>query len=137
MALVQNNIADLTTYIKDLRRSKDPGDRLAWITQLRALHHLYHHKEAAYWEQLVSRNAKNPKRLWSSISGLLGRTSRPLETLAFSANDFLDMLTTKSDRLRASTADSPPPTFTPTFTICLRRFQTHYGFGSLLSFDIC
>ena len=39
------------------RRSKDPGDRLAWITQLRALHRLYHQKEAACWEQLVSRKS--------------------------------------------------------------------------------
>src|SRR5688572_25986448 len=32
------------------RRSKDPSDRLVWITKLRALHRLYHQKEAVYWE---------------------------------------------------------------------------------------
>jgi len=99
------------------RRTKDPDDRLTWITQLRALHRLYHHKEASYWEQLVLRNAKNPKRLWSSISSLLGRPTRPLETPAFSANDFLDMLTAKTERLRSSTADAPPPTFSTTTTV--------------------
>src|SRR6218665_2810493 len=51
------------------RRSRDTTDRLAWIGQLRALHHLYRQKEAAYWEDLVA------KRLWSTMSGLLGKSS--------------------------------------------------------------
>jgi len=99
------------------RRTKEPKDRLAWIAQLRALHRLYHQKEAAYWEKLVSRNAKNPRRLWSSVSGLLGRSSRSTETPSFTANEFLEMLTAKIDRLRASTADAPPPTFTSTSAV--------------------
>ena len=102
---------------RQYRRSKDPNDRLVWITKLRALHRLYHQKESDYWEQLVSRNAKNPKRLWSSISGLLGRPTRPSEIPAFSANDFLDTLTAKTDRLRASTTDAPPPTFSSTTSV--------------------
>src|SRR6218665_2034885 len=56
---------------------------------------LYHHKEVAYWENLVARNSKNPKRLCSSISGMLGKPSQPLETPSFTASDFLDMLTSK------------------------------------------
>ena len=77
------------------RRTKDHDDRLSWIALLRSLHRLYHRKEAAYWENLVARNSKNPKRLWSSISGMLGKPSRPLETPSFTASDFLDMLTSK------------------------------------------
>src|SRR6218665_3328370 len=67
----------------------DPADRLAWISLLRALHRLCYYMEALYWEILVSRNARNPKRLWFSISDLLGKPLRPLETSAFSADDFL------------------------------------------------
>jgi len=55
------------------RRTRDPADKLAWITQLRALHQLYRRKEAAYGENLVQRNEKYPKRLWTSISGLMAR----------------------------------------------------------------
>src|SRR6218665_2935234 len=40
------------------RRTRDPADKLAWITQLRALHQLYRRKEAAHWENLVKRNEK-------------------------------------------------------------------------------
>jgi len=49
------------------RRSRDTTDRLAWISQLCALHHLYRQKEAAYLEDLVTKNSANPKRLWSHI----------------------------------------------------------------------
>src|SRR6218665_2723727 len=96
------------------RRTKDHEDRLSWIALFRSLHRLYHRKEAAYWENLVVRNSKNPKRLWSSISGMLGKPSRPLETPSFTASDFLDMLTSKTDRLRATTMDAPPPQFSTT-----------------------
>ncbi len=96
------------------RRTRDPADKLAWITQLRALHQLYRRKEAAYWENLVKRNEKNPKRLWTSISGLMGRSSRPPEDPSFTASDFFAIITTKMENLRASTADSPPPFFAST-----------------------
>src|SRR6218665_2956117 len=99
------------------RRTRDPADKLAWITQLRALHQLYRRKEAAYWENLVKRNEKNPKQLWTSISGLMGRSSRPPEDPSFTASDFLAMITTKTENLRASTADSPPPFFASTDSI--------------------
>jgi Reverse transcriptase (RNA-dependent DNA polymerase) len=99
------------------RRTKEPSDRLAWITQLRALHKFYNQKEAAHWEKLVARNSKDPKRLWSSISGLLGRSTRSTEIPSFTANDFLGMLTDKADRLRATTADASPPSFTTTSTV--------------------
>src|SRR6218665_2029250 len=61
-----------------------------------------------YCENLVARNSKNPKCLWSSISGILCKPSRPLETLSFTASDFLDMLTSKTDRLCATTMDVAP-----------------------------
>src|SRR5688572_21706996 len=45
---------------------------------------------------------------------LLGRPSRPLETPAFTADEFLDMLNTKTNSLRAATADATPPVFSST-----------------------
>ena len=96
--------------------SKNPTDRLAWVTQLRSLHRLYRHKEAEFWEHLVARNGKNPRRLWTSISGLLGHVSRSPASPAFSADDFLKMMTEKIASLRASTADAPLPQFCTTDT---------------------
>ena len=41
-------------WLRRFRRTKHPDDRLSWIKLLRTLHRLYHNKEAAYWEKLVS-----------------------------------------------------------------------------------
>src|SRR6218665_627690 len=112
---------------RHFRRTKDPDDRLSWIALLRSLHQLYHRKEAAYWENLVSRNSKNPKRLWSSISGMLGKPSQPLETSSFTASDFLNMLTSKTDRLLATTMDALPRQFSTT---------TFVNFRSVLESDL-
>src|SRR6218665_1672359 len=99
------------------RRSRDTTDRLAWIGQLRAPHHLYRQKEAAYWENLVTKNSTNPKRLWSTISGLLGKSSSTSPSPSFSAGDYQRMLSAKLDKLRAASATSPPPTFVPTYAV--------------------
>ena len=90
-------------------RSHDPTDRYKWIAQLRSLHRLYNQKESNYWENLVSHNKDNPKRLWSSISGHLRRISRSPSHPTFSAEDFLQMQMQKIDNLHASTADAPLP----------------------------
>jgi len=66
---------------------------------------------------LVNRNSKNPKRLWSALSGLLGQSSRTSANPSFSADDFLRMLTTKLDGLRNSTTGSPPPSYTSTESV--------------------
>lgn len=99
------------------RRSRELNDRLEWVARQRSLHHLYHQKESDYWENLVTQHKDNPKRLWSSfssISGLLGRTSRSPSHQTFSAEDFLQMLMQKIDNLCASTADAPPPQYSCT-----------------------
>jgi len=56
----------------------------------------------------------NPKRLWSTISGLLGKSSSTSPSPSFSADDYQRMLSAKLDKLRAASATSPPPTFVPT-----------------------
>jgi len=91
-----------------------PANRLTWISQLRALHRLYREKEAVHWENLVTRDEKNPKRLWSTISGLLGHAARTQTSPNFTADDFLKMTTDKIEHLRAATAGALLPTFSTT-----------------------
>lgn len=104
-------------------------DSMAWIAQLRALHRLYHCKEATHWEEVISRNARNTKRSWSSISDLLGRSSRASEIPTFSINDFLAMLTEKTDRLRASISNATFPTFASTSPVfdAFHPYWTRFG----------
>ena len=75
------------------RRTKDPADRLAWITAIRGKHHAFVAKENAYWEAVVTANAGNPQKLWRSVSTLLGSApDRSSATPPFLASDFLQFL---------------------------------------------
>ena len=86
---------------------------------------------------MVSQNSKNPKWLWFSISGILGKPSRPLETPFFTADDFLDMLTTKSKRLHAATANATPPKVLHVhYVISLRRLSSYPRVWPSLCFDL-
>src|SRR6218665_2124690 len=81
------------TVERRYRCTREPADRLTcrstWISQLLALHQLYQRKEAEHWENLVTHDEKNPKRLWSTISGLLGHASRTQTSPNFTADDFV------------------------------------------------
>ena len=107
------------------RRSGDLVDRLAWITEVRKKHAFFKNKEDEYWESTITANSKNPKKLWRSVSTILGGSSkRSSSAPSFSASDFLKFMEDKVDAVRASTADSPPPVFTEaessfsSFTAC-------------------
>src|SRR6218665_3701971 len=63
------------------------------------------------------------------MNGMLGKPSRPLETPSFTASDFLDMLTSKTDRLRATTMDAPPPQFSTTSTFDNFRSRVRLAFS--------
>src|SRR6218665_2509817 len=96
------------------RSIREPADRLTWISQLRALHRLYRRKEAEHWENLVTRDEKNPKRLWSTILGLLGHASRTQTSPNFTVDDFQKTTTDKIENLRAATASAQSPEFSTT-----------------------
>src|SRR6218665_3365138 len=78
------------------RRSRDLTNCLAWVSQLRPLHRLYRHKGRVLGTPCCPKR-KEPKmpmvfhlglhRTFSSLSG-------------FTDNDFLNMMTTKIERLR-------------------------------------
>src|SRR6218665_903370 len=59
-------------------------------------------KRLKNWENLVTKNSANPKRLWSTISGLLGKSSSTSPSPSFSADDYQRMLSAKLDKLRAA-----------------------------------
>ena len=107
------------------RRTKDPVDRLAWINALREKHSAFKSKENSYWENTVKSNSSNPKKLWRSVSTILGEPAKQSANLStFSASDFLDFLEQKVESVRSDTAGSAPPSFSSTtctftsFSLC-------------------
>ena len=84
------------------RRTKDPVDRLAWIKALREKHSAFKSKENSYWENTVKSNSSNPKKLWRSVSTILGEPAKQSANLStFSASDFLDFLEQKVESVRS------------------------------------
>ena len=118
------------------RRTKSPTDRLAWINALREKHSVFKSKENSYWENTVKANSSNPKKLWQSVSTILGNpANRSANLSSFSASDFLAFLEQKVESVRTDTAGSAPPVFTSTtcsfttFTLCSQE-MVQKGIGS-------
>ena len=54
-------------------------------------------------------NSRNHQYVRSSVSSIVGKSSRPLDAPSFLADELINMLSAKSTRLLASTAGFPPP----------------------------
>jgi len=55
------------------RRTKSATDRENWVRFVRRMQAHYKEREHEYWEAKIARHAKDPKRLWATFNGLLGR----------------------------------------------------------------
>src|SRR6218665_3251766 len=77
----------------------------------------YRRLEQNYWETHIDRRSKDPKRLWTTFNGLLGRRSRARceqTSTPFTADVFLEKITAKISSIRDATASAPPPVHLPT-----------------------
>ena len=63
------------------RRTRMDQDKLAWITGLRDKHRFFKEKESLYWENIVSSNASDSKKLWRSVSTMLGKPVKQQSSL--------------------------------------------------------
>ena len=97
------------------RRSKSDVDRLAWVNASRDKQSTFKEKENSYWEGRIAADASNPRKLWNSLSALLGRREQTKSTApsSFTAADYLLFIEEKVDAVRRDTEGSQPPTFDP------------------------
>ena len=100
------------------RRTKDPADRTSWIQSIREKHLDFKRRESEYWERVVTANSGNSKKLWQSVSTILGKPSvQHSSQPPFSVDEFLKFIEEKVSKVRDATAGSPPPVFTKTDAI--------------------
>ena len=57
------------------KKTKLPSDKLAWVKQERLRHRAYREKEEPYWNQQLMEQSKQPHKLWSSMTKLLGKST--------------------------------------------------------------
>ena len=115
---------DVRRLERRYRSSKDVSDRLAWITALREKHYLFRMKENEFWERTVNEQKSDSKKLWRTVSTVLGKSAGKSTTPPFIPAEFLSFLESKVETIRSATASAPPPVFIHTDS-------------NLDSFDIC
>jgi len=82
-----------------------------WHARRRQYRELLHQKRETFWRTRVTNERSSPRQLWRSIDTLLGRGRVPLPSVitADAAHAFFEA---KVAGVRASTDNSPPPSFT-------------------------
>ena len=96
-------------------RTRNPDDRPAWIEQTRSMHQLFKQKQNLFWEAKVEDSRGNPKKLWRTLSSILGKDKKnSSSSKELTANDFLRAFTEKSEGVRQSTSTASYPTFDET-----------------------
>ena len=115
---------DVRRLERRYRSSKDVSDRLAWITAQREKHYLFRTKENEFWERTVNEQKSDSKKLWRTVSTVLGKSAGKSTSPPSSPAEFLSFLESKVETIRSATASAPLPVFTHTDS-------------NLDSFDIC
>jgi len=84
----------------------------AWYAQRRAYRLLRQRKCSEFWTQKVEAERTSPAKLWKSVDKLLGRGRLPASS-SISVETFNKFFVDKVAKVRATTMNAPPPTFTP------------------------
>ena len=97
-------------------RRRDDTDAAAsatalWTAQRRSYRDLLRHKRESFWMAKVDAERSSPHQLWRSVDAV-GPRPRP-ESQDIGAMAFHRFFEAKVAGVSASTADAPPPSFTP------------------------
>ena len=88
---------------------------MAWIEQTRSMHQLFKQKQNLFWEAKVEDSRGNPKKLWRTLSSILGKDKKnSSSSKELTANDFLKAFAEKTEGVRQSTSTASYPTFDET-----------------------
>jgi hypothetical protein len=82
----------------------------AWYNQRRLYRQLRRHKSKDFWRKKIDADQADPRKLWRSVDDLLGRGRLPASS-AIDVEALSRYFTEKVEKVRSSTSDAPPPTF--------------------------
>ena len=101
---------------KRFKRNGRIEDRSTWATSLRSMHILFKERECQYWEQKISSQTNNSKKLWKHLSSVLGRNKRSEDdsSPSFKPEAYLDFIGKKVKMVYDETSGAPQPTFRDT-----------------------
>jgi len=71
-------------------------------------HKVYCQKECAFWNAQLTDNVRQPRKLWNTITTILGAPkSKPLPNNVPAAQEFLDFFHNKVEGVREETGQGP------------------------------
>jgi len=92
------------------RRTHSSEDRLAWIQQLKSLHRLYECKSCQYWRVKIEDSSGNSRKLWQSISLLMGKVNGKKNVDdSHTADKFAGFFQQKIEAIRSETETAKLP----------------------------
>ena len=71
-------------------------------------------RENEFWERTVHEQKSDSKKLWRTVSTVLGKSTGKSTTPPFSPAEFLSFLQSKVETIRSATSSAPPPVFIQT-----------------------
>ena len=94
------------------RRTRLARDRTLWISQLRSAQLVYQQVQHEYWQMLITNSSGNARKLWNTLSSVMGRNRGSPIQPGLTADAFSKFFSDKVDDVRSSTAGSAEPEFT-------------------------
>ena len=94
------------------RRTRLARDRTMWVNQLRSAQLVYQRVQHEYWQMLITNSSGNARKLWNSLSSVMGRNRGSPVQPGLTADAFSKFFSDKVDDVRSSTAGSTEPEYT-------------------------
>ena len=112
---------------RSYRARKLPADCLAWVEHERKRHTVYHRKESQFWSRRLSDQAGQPRKMWKTISSILGKTEtgNDSEKTGLTAQNLMDFFNKKIQSVRQTTGGTPVRSSLPAATSFLDTFHTY------------
>ena len=89
------------------RRMRSDTDKLAWVQQLNKMHALYEAKNHQHWRTKLADSKENMKKLWWTLSGIMGKKMAKAEDNSHTANDLANFITDKIKAVHLPTSSVP------------------------------
>ena len=108
------------------KKTKLPSDKLAWVQQERLRHRAYREKEEAYWNQQLIEQSNQPRKLWSSMAKLLGKSTEKKPSQNHStADDLMRFINDKVASVRQATEGVPVEFSLPPSPAVFNKFEPY------------
>ena len=94
------------------RRTGLAQDRSNWINQLRSSQLVYQRVQHEFWQTLITNSSGNARKLWNSLSSVMGRNRCSSTTSSgLTADSFAKFFCDKVSDVRSSTAGAADPEY--------------------------